>query len=211
MKKAAIVLGILALVAGLFLIFHPAKVSAPLTQGPSREWAMLWHAPFGALGIVIFLVGALLVFGTLRKTARLHALGPFLALCSLGLATGFYFNDYHDWWWRTFPYSFLVGIAFAFAGGFLIGPSLIDPKRCPRWMPLLAIPLFIAVAFALFVGIPHSYYSYSNPHSNPYPYYYDYSGDYFYKTLIILAFDILVVLGLFAGFTLGFALRPRVR
>jgi uncharacterized membrane protein HdeD (DUF308 family) len=211
MKKAAIVLGILALVAGLFLIFHPAKVSAPLTQGPPREWVMLWHLPFGPLGIIIFLVGALLVFGTFPKTARLRALGPFLALCSLGLAAGFYFNDYHDWWWRTFPYSFLLGIAFAFAGGSFIGRSLRELKKCPRWMPLLTIPLFIALAFALFVCIPHSYYSYSDPHSNPYPYFYDYSGDYFYKTLTILAFDILVPLGLFAGFVLGFTLRPKVR
>jgi hypothetical protein len=210
-KQAAIVLGILALVAGLFLIFNPAKVSAPLTQGPPREWVMLWHSPLGPLGIVIFLVGALLVFSTLTKNARLRALGPFLALCSLGLAAGFYFNDYHDWWWRTFPYSFLVGIAFAFAGGFLIGRSLKELKRCPGWMLLLTIPLFIALAFALFVGIPHSYYSYSDSHSNPYPYYYDYYGDYYYKTLTILAFNILVPLGLFAGFALGFALRPRVR
>jgi hypothetical protein len=128
-----------------------------------------------------------------------------------GLAAGFYFNDYHDWWWRTFHYSFLVGIAFAFAGGLLIGRSPRELKKCPRWMPLLTIPLFIALAFALFVCIPHSYYSYSDPHSNPYPYFYDYSGDYFYKTLTILAFDILVPLGLFAGFALGFAHHPKVR
>jgi hypothetical protein len=210
-KKAAIVLGILALVVGLFLIFNPVKVSAPLTQGPPREWVMLWHVPLSPLGVVISLVGAISVFSTLPKTARLRALGLFLALCSLGLAAGFYFNDYHDWWWQTFPYSFLVGIALAFAGGFLIGRSLIELRRCPRWMPLLTTPLFIALAFALFVGIPHSYYSYSDPQSNPYPYYYDYSGDYFYKSLIILAFDILVPLGLFSGFALGFALRPRER
>ena len=214
LRKAGLIVGLLALAGSLPLIFHPVRITTPITQGPPRDIVILWQSPFGQLGILAFLVGSLMFFSSLPNKIRPIALGAFLALSSIGLSAGFYFNDFRAWWWHTFWLVFPGGIIFAIAGGFLVANTLRQRSRLALWVVLLVFAVTAALTIGLLAANQNNlnsmgfgYYSYDEGNSQIYSYYHDYNGDYLIYFFIIAAFQVFVGLGLFAGFVAGLVLK----
>lgn len=194
LRKVGILVGALAMVGSLLLVFYPFGIT-PLDDRP-RSITMVWQSPYGALGAVALVVAGLIFFGCLPRSHRLDLLGGFLALSSIGLAAGFLFNDYHAWWWHTAKVVFPLGVASAAVGGFLIARALTRRRKVPLWAVLPAFLASIGLATALVYG----FMTCVGPTPNRYI---DYNGDYFSRAMLIMGFQVLVSLGLFAGFVSG--------
>jgi hypothetical protein len=211
LKKVGAVAGLLALVGSIPLIFHPVRVTQPLYQGPPREVVLVWQTPSGPLGFLLAFLGGLILFLSLPKDVRCGALGGLLMCCSIGLVTGFAFNDYHGWWWHTCKFVFWLGIASAIVGGFLAAHNLASRRRVPGWT---VAPVFLALMLVV-IGVcisggTQGYYAYDKPSwYTPYPFWVDYAGDYLWMPLLIVAFQFFVAVGLSAGFWLGIVSRRR--
>ena len=213
-RYSGLILGILALIGSFSLIFHLHYVTAPLSQGPARNIVLIWELPYSPLGIFIFWIGIVLLFICLPKNVRLLVLGVLFSIISLALASAFRFNDYHSWWWRTFPFTLFFGIGSALCGGFLIGRNVKGPQKIPRWVHFLIWLLLVVGAYLiahLIVGAglnESAYYDYSGI-PGPYPCYVTYAGDYSYKPLAIEAFQIFTIAGLYFSFSIGFLIRRK--
>lgn len=211
LRQLRLVLGSLALIGSFLLIFHLHSVTIPIYQGPPRNIVMVWELPYGPLGCILFCIGIFLFFRGLPGSVRSLSLGIFLSLCSLALALLFFFNDYRGWWWHTACVTWWLGICFAIIGGFLFGRNIKGLQRIPRWAPFLTLPLFAGIAYVLVIFSLGSFYDWSDFASIRYNYppWVSYYSDYEYKKIIIAAFHILTMAGLYLSFSIGFLTRRR--
>jgi len=204
MRKVIIVLGIIILLAGFFLVFHPVKVKPP-------QPVILWQLPYGPLGILCLALGGFLTFWGLPAKIRFKVLGPFLALLGIGFAFGFSFNWFYDWYYSTGAWSYgeepfpplAAGLAFccSVAGGFLIGRNFIFKKK---WLAILLALIFCLGLFILaFRTFPGGYCSYADPGREPYPYCHSFSGDYMAEAFFIWFYQFCIFFGFFGGFLIG--------
>ena len=189
---------------------YPVKVNPP-------QPVILWQLPYGPLGILCLALGGFLTFRSFPPRIRFKVLGPFLALCAIGFAFGFSFNWFYDWFDSTGAWTYgkespvpwvpFVAFCCAVTGGFFIGHSFVFNKK---WLAaLLALISCLSLFILAFLTFPGDYYSYSDPTSEPYPYYHDFSGDYLIEALAILFLQFCIFSGLFGGFLVGLVRKKK--
>lgn len=207
-NKLGIVLGVLLLLGGFVLIFHPKQIAGHIVPA--------WELHYGALGQLLGLLGVLLVFRRLPPAYRVRALALYLVCCGVVFVLGFSCNWFYIWlqsggipsyddglgppffvWWVVL--AFLSAVV----GGFLLGRSGVLGRG---WRSVLLALVICLVLFALAFSTRPGYYSYYYGDTGTY-YFHDFAGDYMLEGLVILLVQFCILSGLFISFTVGFVTK----